>query len=70
MNSKVAQLLTSNDVDHHLAAQQIIFYMRAKQAAISINDKEETRRCLDAIALLTKGYGPAVLKQADAEYNE
>lgn len=64
---EIEQVLTSNDVERHLASKQIDFYTSAKQSAALAGDEEHYRHCIDCIDNIISRYGIAILKGVDHE---
>lgn len=57
--------VTIDDVARWLAIEQVKHYETIKQSATAYGDKNEYRRCVDQIDILTTKYG---LKLIDGEY--
>ncbi|MNC55134.1 hypothetical protein D3C75_1046480 [compost metagenome] len=61
---------TSYDVDRALAVMQMTHYLYLKQAALTIDDKQEVRRTTDILDQLLTQHGVQALIEAQDEFYE
>jgi hypothetical protein len=66
--NQLVNMLTTYDLEQHLATKQLQHYLTLKIAAAGTSNKTEYRRCLDQIENLTTEHGIDVLRQAQDEY--
>ena len=67
--NQLVNILTTYDLEQHLATKQLQHYLNLKIAAAGTSNKTEYRRCLDQIENLTNEHGIGVLLQAQDEYH-
>ena len=67
--NQLVNMLTTYDLEQHLATKQLQHYLTLKIAAAGTSNKTEYRRCLDQIENLTTEHGIGALLQAQDEYH-